>query len=130
MKLVKKDLGKLKGKMPAKEAPEEKDPMFEDADSDSDSEPEAGESPEHEAAESPEFEAGEHEEAGESEESGLPEGTPEEEAMETEEKHTSELSDAALLKEVMKRGLDKKLSKGAGKKVAEVSPDAEEDTGY
>jgi hypothetical protein len=125
---MKNYLKKIKAKMPAapgKDADEQEDMLELDLES---QEPEAGESPEHEAAESPEFEAGEHEEMGEME-AGLPEGTPEEEAMETEEAHTAELSDEALLAEIRKRGLLQKHA-GAPKKAVAVSKDAEEETGY
>lgn len=131
---MKAQLKKLKARMPAapgKDAADQDDML--ELDLDEGSEPEAGETAEHEAAESPEFEAGEHEEAsemGEMEEEGfggMPEGTPEEEAMETEEAHTAELSDEALLAEIKKRGL---MKGSAPKKAVAVSKDAEEDTGY
>ena len=133
---MKSKIAKLKAKMPpAPSVDKEQDDMLDLPEAESEGEePEAGETAEHEAAESPEFEAGEEEEmAEESEESGLPEGTSEEEAMETEEKHTSELSDDALLAEVKKRGLDiKKAGAPAEKKAVAVSPagDSEQEAGY
>lgn len=128
---MKSYLKKLKAKMPAapgKEA-EDQDDMLEldlEEGESLEAEHEEAESPEHEAAESAEFEAGEHEELGEMG-AGLPEGTPEEEAMETEEAHTAELSDEALLAELKKRGL---MKGGAPKKAVAVSKDMDEDTGY
>jgi hypothetical protein len=126
---MKQYLKKIKAKMPAAPGKDvEEDDMLE-LDLEEGSEPEAGETKEHEAAESPEFEAGEHEEAAEAAEGfgGIPEGTPEEEAAETEEAHTAELSDEALLAEIKKRGL---LGKRAPAKAVAVSKDAEEDLGY
>ena len=126
--MMKSKLAKLKAKMPpapGKDAGEEE--MF--SMPESEEEPEEGETAEHEAGESPEFEAGEEEEMAE--ESGLPEGTSEEEAMETEEKHTSELSDDALLAEVKKRGLDlKKAGAPAKRKAVAVSPEGDDSAGY
>jgi len=125
--MMKAKLAKLKAKMPPAPGKDMGEDDMLDMPEGEDSEPEEGETAEHEAAESPEFEAGEEEEKSEeSEESGLPEGTSEEEAMETEEKHTSELSDDALLAEVKKRGLDlKKAGAPAKKKAVAVSPEGE-----
>lgn len=123
---MKAQLKKLKAKMPAAPSDKEQDDMLE-MDLEEGSEPEAGETEEHEAAESPEFEAGEHEEMEEGF-GGMPEGTPEEEAAETEKQHTAELSDEALLAEVQKRGL--KVGKPMPKKAVAVSKDVEEETGY
>ena len=123
--MMKSKLAKLKAKMPpapGKDSGEEEQDMFSmpEGDEEEPGEPEAGETAEHEAGESAEFEAGEEEEMAE--ESGLPEGTSEEEAMETEEQHTSELSDDALLAEVKKRGLDvKKAGAPAKRKAVAVS---------
>lgn len=116
--MKKAQLAKLKDKMPKPVAAEEPDDMLEFSDV------EESESPEHEAAESPAEEASEHE-------TGMKEGTPEEEAAETEEQHTAELSDDALLAEVKKRGLMGKM--GSSKKAVAVSPapkDLESETGY
>jgi len=135
--MMKSKLAKLKAKMPpapGKDSGEEEQDMFSmpEGDEEEPGEPEAGETAEHEAGESAEFEAGEEEEAEEmAEESGLPEGTSEEEAMETEEQHTSELSDDALLAEVKKRGLDvKKAGAPAKRKAIAVSPEGDDSAGY
>jgi hypothetical protein len=132
--MVKKaQLAKLKAKMPT--------PPSQDAGDDSDmfqmdekehEEPEAGEPEEYEGHEGQEQDQDQDQDLDE--ESGLPEGAPEEEAMESEDRHTAELSDDALLREIQKRGLMAKAAKMTGaKKAVAVSPDdsdVEAETGY